>query len=413
MYRKVTTVWIVHEMSLFGLCALIGVAAAPVSRAVEATGAESKTFPGAAVRLVLPKVIYAVPGIEANVYFDNVVLVVNPDNYIFDVTCDKGFQYDQRWTYTPKSEDVGDYPFTIEVRDQSNAVIARATSIIRVGSGQARGGGRVALLAMGDSHLQRDVYLQHVLDLSVADPDLELTLVGSRGSGNKPPTSNLRHEGYNGWTAQAFITRTGPKPRTGYYVPAETGSPFLYEQEDGGPRLDFARYCRDFNDGAAPGFVVIQVGGNDIWRATDDDIDKTIDDIFKYFDQLIAMVHDHDAKTRVGLVIVDSPSRSQHGFRNYQGPRKQTRWQYRHNQHRMYERMVERYSDRNGENLYLIPVNVYVDCVHGFPLRELPINARMPTKEKRVNDGSHLSPEGYRQFGDAIYAWMKCCLTER
>ena len=46
-----------------------------------------KTFAGD-VRLTLPPIVYATPGVEANVYFDNVVLVVNPANYVFDITCD-------------------------------------------------------------------------------------------------------------------------------------------------------------------------------------------------------------------------------------------------------------------------------------------------------------------------------------
>lgn len=44
------------------------------------------------VRLQLPKVIPAAVGIEMNVYFDNVILAVNPANYAFDVTCVKGQQ---------------------------------------------------------------------------------------------------------------------------------------------------------------------------------------------------------------------------------------------------------------------------------------------------------------------------------
>ena len=340
------------------------------------------------------------------------VLVANPNNYIFDVTCEKGFQYDERWTYLPAPGDEGKHKLTIEVRDESNAVVARARSSIRVASAEAGKGRAVSLLAIGDSHLQRDFYLQHVLDLSVADPNLAMTLIGSRGAGNKPPTTDLRHEGYNGWTAQAFITRQGPKPRTGYYVPAETASPFLYEQPDGESQLDFRQYCLDLNQGKAPDFVIIQVGGNDIWRAIDEDIGKTVDDIFGYFDVLIEMIHKFDSRTRIGLAIVDPLSRSQHGFRNYRGPGKKTRWEFRRIQHRMVERMIERYSDRDANNLFLIPVNVNLDCVNGFPMREYPVNARTSAKEFRVYDGSHLSPEGYKQFGDPIYAWIKNCLSE-
>ncbi|MBQ9369366.1 MAG: hypothetical protein IJT83_16405, partial [Victivallales bacterium] len=42
------------------------------------------------VKLQLPECIYAVPGKEVSVYFDNIVLVINPDIYVFDVTCATG-----------------------------------------------------------------------------------------------------------------------------------------------------------------------------------------------------------------------------------------------------------------------------------------------------------------------------------
>jgi len=41
------------------------------------------------VRLTLPHTIYATTSVETNLYVDNVVLVVNPANYVFDVTCEK------------------------------------------------------------------------------------------------------------------------------------------------------------------------------------------------------------------------------------------------------------------------------------------------------------------------------------
>ena len=44
--------------------------------------AEEKTLP-----LQLPPQIYAVPGIECNVYFENLVLTLKPDNYAFEVKC--------------------------------------------------------------------------------------------------------------------------------------------------------------------------------------------------------------------------------------------------------------------------------------------------------------------------------------
>jgi lysophospholipase L1-like esterase len=363
------------------------------------------------VRLTLPPVIYAAPGIETNLYFDNVVLVINPANYVFDVTCEKGFQYDDRWTFVPKAEEAGDYPITLEIKDGANAVIARARSTIRVAPAKSdKRPTQVTLLAIGDSHLQRDIYLQHVLALSKADAALSLTLVGCRGKGNAPPTDDLRHEGYNGWRAEVFATRSLPKPRTGHYVPAETGSPFIYLDETGGePRLDFKRYCADLNLGKPIDYVIIQLGGNDVWNGADADIDLLIDKVFGFYDMLVRMVHDYSKETRIGIVMLDPLTRSQHGYRNYNGAGKQTRWQYRRNQHRVVERQIEKWGGRERENLFLVPVHLNLDCASGFALRAYPRNARSTTQEWRVNDGAHMSDEGYLQFGDAIYAWLKAC----
>ena len=53
------------------------------------------------VSLLIPEKIYAVPGVETNVYFDNVVTVINPANYVFDVDCKKGRNDLKRWRFTP------------------------------------------------------------------------------------------------------------------------------------------------------------------------------------------------------------------------------------------------------------------------------------------------------------------------
>ena len=46
-----------------------------------------------------------------NVYFENVALMINSANYVFDVTCKKGIHQSERWTYIPAVNDVGNYPF--------------------------------------------------------------------------------------------------------------------------------------------------------------------------------------------------------------------------------------------------------------------------------------------------------------
>jgi lysophospholipase L1-like esterase len=260
---------------------------------------------------------------------------------------------------------------------------------------------------VGASFTEYSIYPQHILDLSVRDPFVLLKFVGSRGPGNKPPTGELRHEGYSGWTAQAFATLTGPLSRSVYHKRPQTGSPFAYEDGDGQVQLDFDRYCQEFNQGQGPDFVTIQVGINDTFTATDETIDSRIDTMLRFYDQLIEMIRRHRPRTRIGCNLVTPPAASQDGFRNYRGPGKQTRWQCRRNQHRLIERMIERYQHREQESIFLVPTNINLDVVHNFPKFRAPINARSSAQIDRINNGTHPDTAGYQQIGDSIYSWIK------
>ena len=357
------------------------------------------------VRLVLPKVIYAVPGIEANVYFDNVTLVINPADYAFGVTCAKGIHQAERWTYKPAAGDAGDYPFVLEVRDESNAVIARARSTIHVSAPAAGAGQAVSLLCIGDSLTHAGVYPQQILDQCKAEGNPKITLIGSFGPG-ATGTGDLRHEGYGGWTAERFATYyNNGIARTGDYT--KRGSPFIYADAGGKPRLDFARYCADFNNGSGPDFVTIFLGCNDTFAATDAGIDAAIDAMFKHYDTLVAMIHGVRKETKIGAVLLVPPAGSQDAFgANYQCG--QTRQQYKRNQQRVVERMIEHYGGREAESLWLIPANVNLDCVHNYAQSAAaPWNAQTDEKGSRLSNGVHPDASGYRQIGDSIYSWIK------
>jgi len=357
------------------------------------------------VRLLLPEVIHAVPGIEANVYFDNVVLVLDPTDYAFDVTCAKGIQQTERWTYTPSPEDVGAYAFVLDVRNQANQVIAHAESRIEVVDPATGKDQTVSLLLVGDSLTHASVYSQHLLDLCAEANAPTLRLVGSHVPNEAAPAN--RHEGYGGWTAARFATHYTGIAREGNYK--ERGSPFLYLDDTGTPALDFNRYCQDVNAGAAPDFVTIFLGCNDTFSATDADIEGRIDAMFTHLDQLIDMIRQASPATHIGLMPPVPPAASQDAFgANYQCG--QTRWQYKRNQHRVVERMMEAYANREG--ISLTPAFVNLDCRHNYPQRASTWNAHNDAACERQCNGVHPSEEGYRQIGDALFCWLKARLAE-
>jgi lysophospholipase L1-like esterase len=376
--------------------------------ATAATAAEPAPAPENPVRLLLPPSIPALGGLEANVYFDNTFLTLNPANYLADVTCTQGTQQAERWTWTPKPEESGDHPFLIEIRDAENRIVARASTTIRVKprvvSGAEASSKPVTLLILGDSLTAGSVYPQQIADLAKSD-GWPLKLIGSRVP-NPEAAPETRHEGYGGWTAERFATAFTGKARGGN--PRECGSPFLYRNDGDSdpPRLDFARYCEEFSDGAGPDYVTILLGCNDTFSATDETIEERIDVMFRHYETLLKMIHGVRPETRIGAILPMPPAATQDAFGANYGSG-QTRWQYRRNQHRVMERMMEAFGGRESQNIFLVPAFLNLDPKHGFPSAKGTAHSRTAEEITRQSNGVHPSAEGYRQMGDAIYAWLR------
>jgi lysophospholipase L1-like esterase len=352
------------------------------------------------LRLVLPREIPAVVGQEVNIYFENIVLALNPANYAFDAVCGKGKQQVERWTWTPTAADVGVFPWEIVVRDEWGELVAKGTTQVRVTAADARKGQALEWLAIGDSLTHGSVISRHVLELSKLDGGPALQLIGSHGPEESP---EIRHEGYGGWTALRFATHFTPTARTGDYK--TRGSPFLFETPDGSKELSFSRYCAEINGGKSPGYVTIFLGPNDIFSADEMTIESTLDTMLRHYDQLIAMLRAVDNPPRVGVMTAAPPAATQDAFgANYASG--QTRWQYRRNQHRLVERMLEKYEGRNAEGIDLIPTHLALDCRRQYPVEKVASSQRAGDVIERQNNGVHPAAGGYRQLGDAVYAWL-------
>lgn len=372
------------------------------------SGVEGQAFEAAtntspsSLRLLLPPSIPAVVGIECNIYFDNIVLVPNPANFVFDSVCSKGRQQIERWTWTPTDADVGEHPFQIDVRNDENRVIVSAKTVVKVVAANRGEGKPLSVLCVGDSLTHASTYTQRLLDLSDKPGNPKLSLIGSHWLGDKPGPN--RHEGYGGWTAKRFAAHFTETARTGNY--AQRGSPFLYLGDDGKPVLDFTHYCRDVNEGRSPDVVTIFLGPNDIFSYNDETIEAGIDDMLKHLDQLVDMLRKQSPSTKVAILLPVPPAATQDAFgSNYASG--QTRWQYKRNQHRLVERMLEKYSGRESDQVHVVPTYLGLDCVHNYPTESVPANATNEAKIIRQNNGVHPAASGYHQIGDMLFAWLK------
>ena len=365
------------------------------------------------VKLLLPPALYAVPGTELNVYFDNIVLVQDIKDWNFDVDCSYGRQDMDRWSYTPGNKDleIGNFPLKIKIYDASSKLIAEASTTVFVSPQDAGKDKNISVLLVGDSLTDQPIYPQELFKLFRNPGNPAVKFIGTHTGGGKPPAEDVPSlEGYGGWTWGCFCSKYIEKPLDPYAY-RRGSSPFVF-LKDGNPVLDFKTYCDKKNEGKSPDFITVFLGINDIFAADDTNIETKIDTISKNADILLSEFRKTGPYTKIGIVLTPPPANTQDAFgKGYKCD--YNRWQYRKNQQRYVERLMKKFGGREKENLFLIPVYVNIDCVNNYPKEEEQINARNPKKILRDSNGVHPAKEGYLQIADSFYAWFKYELNNK
>ena len=343
----------------------------------------------AQLQLTLPPEIYAVVGVETNIYFDNVVLTETPEAYQFQVKCDMGETEEKRWTLLPKTGDVGEHPLTVIVRDPSGKELNQAATKLRIIPADAGAQESIRLLIVGDSLTHGTIYANEIARLLSLPGNPEWKMLGT----HKPAraTEGVAHEGYGGWTWHRFASHYEPNPDGTY---RKRSSPFVYPGEDGKPVLDVKRYFDEECGGERPDFITVLLGINDCFGANPDDLakmDKSIDTMLSHADTLIAAFREAAPEAELGICLTPPPNAREAGFEaNYKG--RYHRWGWKRIQHRLVQREMSHFADREG--LFLVPTQLNLDPVDGYP----------------TNNGVHPNAEGYKQIGASIYAWLKARL---
>jgi len=345
-------------------------------------------------RLTLPPVIYAVPGVEMSLYFENTVLVAEGQKVTFEVECALGTTEAWRWTLNATEQQVGSVPLTLKVKDKSGMVVEEATTQVHVASADAGKGKDITLLIVGDSLTHASAYPNEVARLLSLPGNPHWTMIGT----HKPAGAamGVAHEGYGGWTWAAFTSRLDPKnPEPGY-----TGSsPFVFAVgEPPQAKLDVARYFAERAGGKAPDFITIMLGINDCFSFNPDDprlLDERIDGVFREADKLIAEFRRAAPEATIGVCLTTPGNSRDAAFvANYKD--RYTRWGWRQIQHRLVERQLIHFGNREAEQICIIPTELNLDITDGYP----------------DNNAVHPNAGGYQQIGATIYCWLKSRLVE-
>ena len=156
--------------------------------------------PGMQDKLILPEKIYAVPGIESNIYYAQIFRTINPANYSFEFVCKKGNNEAKRWHYTPKKGDEGSYDVTLRVWDD-DGVVAEAKSQLIVTPADAGKDKNLSIMIVGSSCISMfHAYPTHIYNLFKTPGNPKLTMIGENGLRDKDKKLGaIRHEGYGGF----------------------------------------------------------------------------------------------------------------------------------------------------------------------------------------------------------------------
>lgn len=415
-----------------------------------------------APEIVVPPYLFGVEGRETNLYTDNIHLADAADyHHNIDSSGAVGAQQAERYTWTPAGA-LAAGTLTVTVHDKRTG--AAAVSKImqqRAAAANAGAGQTKSLLVIGDSLINAGVITQTLLDIAAADV-MGITLLGTRGS---PPNW---HEGRGGWSVNDYCTVgrtyykftvagivTPPAINSSKYSnngavytvqeytlvggagtitcsvdsggasqaagtltktfgagdaeiaftasEAVSGNPFWI-----GGQLNFAQYLTNAGY-AAPDWVSIALGINDIYAQTDDvAASAAADAAFAKLDLLIASIKTASASTKIALLIPTPPAASQDAFGANYGTG-QTRWRDKRNILIWARQMILKYAGQEANRIYLVPSNLGLDTDNNYPRAAAePVNSRNTAVQvSRQNNGVHPDASGYRQIADQLWAFLK------
>lgn len=357
-------------------------------------------------KLYLPETIYAVPGIEMNVYFQNIFLTINHKNFAFDVDCKKGRNDTKRWRFVPDHNDIGEYDWKVTVYNDEGVVTSGSTKLIVVPE-NAGEGTNISVLLIGDSLTDMVGYPQHFHELMSRAGNPYFKMIGSHsGIGAPPVADGVAIEGYGGWSWGSFASER--KPVISKNRPYRFNK-FVFE-ENGKWKLNFQKYFDKYNNGKAPDIVIINLGPNDCFNGTDETIAELTAKSHKYMKAFIEKFRCAAPKSIIGIGLCGGGA-SQDGFGKSYGC-VNTSWQFERNTDYYRRTTAKIIKEMNDKAISTIPVFINIDRENCFPVRDEPVCINSNAMIKRQSNGVHPAREGFNQMADTVYSWLKYQMSD-
>lgn len=382
------------------------------------------------LKLMLPETIYAVPGIESCIYFRNVIDSAVPEAYAYEVFCDRGTQEKSRWVWTPGEEDAG-RSFELELRlfNDYGMAVSGKTRIV-VADLPADPERKITLALLADSGVGCK-YAEHLLAVMRSGGFPNYTPVGSHaGHGRAPEPGGIAHDGYGGFSWNCFLSRwlysEEELPQAQNEAERQQMQSFgivklpksdwrlhspLLRLENEKKILDIPGWLARINGGKEPDFIVIELGGNDMFCCRAEDLDARVAEVMGHAGTLLRELRRNAPGSVIG-VASSLLGCSQDGFGANYGCR-QSEYQFRRSIHRYNRELTELIRGMGDSKTMIIPLHQAIDPENSYLAADLPAHARTERKVRRQTNALHATQEGGSQLGDALYCWLRKQLEDR
>lgn len=313
--------------------------------------------------LVLPSTIYGYVGQNMQIYFRNISAYSLDDVYV-QVT-GKGKQYTDRWEYTPVSAE--NFELKIDLYSKNWNLLSSSTFNVVIKDSTSKNSARA--LVIGDSTVAAGTETQTMVTLSESDELFDLTLLGTRGSGEN------KHEGRGGWTANSYVNSSELNDMTNAFLNPST------------QKFDFEYYMTSQSyDTEGVDVVFIQLGINDIFGRNNSNLQAGIDIFLENMEYMINDILSYDSDIKIVINLIIPCDQNQNSFSDTYGT-SQTVWGYMRNMYKANAQLLEKFA--KNQNVYLSWYNAALDAVN--------------------NQGGNVHPaqKGYEQLGTQMYYYLK------
>ncbi|MBO5791092.1 MAG: SGNH/GDSL hydrolase family protein [Lentisphaeria bacterium] len=376
------------------------------------------------LKLTLPETVYAVPGIECNIYFETVLDTAVYSNYACEVRCERGSQGEHRWFWTPEKSDAGAvFDLELSLFNDYGKILSGTCKVV-VAAEPEDPERKFTLSLLADSGVGCR-YPDHILHVMQEFGFINYTPVGSHSDkGRMAAPGEAMHDGYGGFAWKSFLSRwvysAEELPEVQNEAEAEQmralgivdtpksnayrlRSPLL-KLEGGKVVQDLPGWLQKINGGNAPDYIVIQLGGNDIFIHRPEDLDVKVAEVMENARKLLAELRKAAPHALMGVTTCPLGC-GQDGFgKNYNCM--QSRYQYRRNAQCYNRKITKLVKSLGDERISIIPLHQAIDPVDSYITIETPAHARSSRQVIRFNNGLHQTREGGYQIGDAIASWL-------